>query len=81
MGQDMTTAERLREGLLGRGMWTRVLKLSDLERYFGGRIRRLGVSHNVAPLTRDRGCGTASRAVQLLEGRLLAASAWDLEVV
>lgn len=72
----MTIAERLRGGLLGRWMWTRVPKLSDLERYFHGRIRRLGVFHNVAPLTRDRGCQTVYRTVQPLERRLLASSAW-----
>jgi hypothetical protein len=69
-GQYMTIAERLREGLLGRVMWSRVLKLSDLERYFGGRIRKLGVFHNVVPLTRDRGCQTVYRTGGKTAGNL-----------
>lgn len=56
------------EKVYSGGGRTRVLKLSDLDRYFGGRIRRLGVFHNVVPLTRDRGRRAVCRTVQSLEG-------------
>lgn len=54
--QGMTVAERPREVLLRRWLWTRELKRSGLQRHFGGRSRRLGVFHSVVLLRRTREC-------------------------